>query len=86
MVEGAAKEPDGQQSIEEAMEYLQKVEKELPDVEFAEFLSIIEDLLALVATVLAFLLPVLLFLAAVGVSVWGLRTWLRRRNQSFDAP
>ena len=50
------------------------------------FLSIIEDLLALVATVLAFLLPVLLFLAAVGVSVWGLRTWLRRRNQSFDAP
>ena len=43
MVEGAVKEPDGQQSIEEAMEYLQKVEKELPDVEFAEFLSIIED-------------------------------------------
>ena len=43
MVEGAAKGPDGQQSIEEAMEYLQKVEKELPETEFAEFLSIIED-------------------------------------------
>ena len=48
------------------------------------FLSIIEDLLALVATIMAFLLPVLLFCAAVGVSTWGLRTWVKRRNRTVD--
>ena len=48
------------------------------------FLSIIEDVLALVATIMAFLLPVLLVLAALALSVWGFRTWLRRRNQAIE--
>jgi len=33
----------GGQSVEAAMEYLQEVEKELPERDFAEFLNIIED-------------------------------------------
>lgn len=48
------------------------------------FLSIIEDVLALVATIMAFLLPVLLFLAALALSIWGFRTWFRRRNQATE--
>ena len=48
------------------------------------FLSIIEDVLALVATIMAFLLPVLLFLAALALSIWGFRTWFRRRYQSTE--
>jgi hypothetical protein len=31
------------QSVEHAMQYLQEVEKELPEGEFAEFLNIIDD-------------------------------------------
>jgi hypothetical protein len=31
------------QSVEQAMQYLQEVEKELPEADFAEFLNIIED-------------------------------------------
>lgn len=31
------------QSVEQAMQYLQEVEKELPETDFAEFLNIIED-------------------------------------------
>ena len=48
------------------------------------FLSIIEDVLALVATIMAFLLPVLLFLAALALSIWGFRAWFRRRNQATE--
>ena len=48
------------------------------------FLSIIEDVLALMATILAFLLPVLLFVAAVLVSFWGFRTWIGRRKQASE--
>ena len=49
------------------------------------FLSIVEDVLALIATVMAFLLPVLLFITACGLSIWGFRTWYRRRKQSPES-
>ena len=48
------------------------------------FVSIIEDILALMATILAFLLPVLLFCAALLVSLWGFRAWIGRRKQASE--
>ena len=48
------------------------------------FVSIIEDILALMATILAFLLPVLLFVAAILVSFWGFRVWIGRRKQASE--
>ena len=48
------------------------------------FVSIIEDILALMATILAFLLPVLLFVAAILVSFWGFRAWIGRRKQASE--
>ena len=48
------------------------------------FVSIIEDILALMATILAFLLPVLLFCAALLVSLWGFRAWTGRRKQASE--
>ena len=48
------------------------------------FVSIIEDILALMATILAFLLPVLIFVAAILVSFWGFRAWIGRRKQASE--
>ena len=48
------------------------------------FVSIIEDILALMATILAFLLPVLLFVAAILASLWGFRAWIGRRKQASE--
>jgi len=48
------------------------------------FLSIFEDLLALVGTILAFLLPIVVFIAALCLSIWGYRAWMRRRKQAVE--
>jgi hypothetical protein len=50
------------------------------------FISIFEDLLALVATAVAFLVPVLVFVMAVCLSVWGFRLWWQRRDEVSKAP
>jgi hypothetical protein len=46
------------------------------------FISIFEDILALVATAMAFLAPFFVFAVAVAASAFGFRLWWRRKNRS----
>jgi len=45
------------------------------------FISLIEDLFALIATVLAFLLPILVCGLAIVASIWGFSLWKKRKTQ-----
>ena len=49
------------------------------------FISLFEDILALIATAVAFLMPVLVFGMAVCLSIWGFRLWWQRREQASKA-
>jgi len=45
------------------------------------FISLVEDVFALVATILAFFLPILVFGLAIVASVWGFTLWKKRKSQ-----
>jgi len=45
------------------------------------FISLVEDIFALVATALALLMPILVFCLAIVASVWGFRLWKKRKSQ-----
>ena len=48
------------------------------------FVSVFEDVLALVATLVAFVMPLVVFALAVAVSVWGFRSWCLRKNKATE--